>query len=228
MVASHACYHKAALVWWEAITDHCWGRGFCCRAVAFAAECCFSCVIQGEAHSFGPPVHTLSISLDALNISLTSAGCYFLTVNPFRLAHVTLEHVWRVLGCSGWFLCTDCICDKWVGHQTKECWKITSACEVHEMLERQDHAGLGVGALHSTSLLVLFFFSFFPRAINLARSLEVRVLQEGMIILTWNAGFSEARIDSEDYCILRHFRKNYKSVIRVQKEFQSKTKLLRR
>lgn len=27
-VTSHACYHKAALVGWEAITDHCWGWVF--------------------------------------------------------------------------------------------------------------------------------------------------------------------------------------------------------
>lgn len=79
--------------------------------------------------------------------------------------------------------------------------------------------------LFSTPLQV---FLFFLRAINLARSLGVRAWPKGMIILTWNAGFSEARIDSEDYCILRHFRKNYKSVILVRKESQSKTKLLHR
>lgn len=76
--------------------------------------------------------------------------------------------------------------------------------------------GIGGGGapLFSNSLLVFLFF----RAINLARSLGVRVWQKGIIILTWNAGFSEAHIDSEDYCILRYFRKNYKSVILVRKD----------
>lgn len=163
--------------------------------------------------------HTHSeTDLGALNIRLTSVGCYFLTGHPLQWPGVTLEHVWHALGCSGCFfivvLCipmctgslslwtTDTICDKWVAHQTKECRKIMGACEVHEMQRRQACRGWrrGSGGGGRSSALCFWWFCF--RAINLVRSLRVPTWQEGR-------SFWHEMLDFHCHCHVRDSGKSW-------------------